>query len=100
MYVYLFALFASLIMCLIGAMIMAFVFTMKLYSVKNNVSKFTQSKYGKLLFKADWGNIHVVGIAKMAAIYFINFKYGEGCDPRILFICLTIFICSIISYLF
>ena len=94
LYVYLFALFAlfaSLVMCIIGFLIMSFIFMMKVYSMKNNVSKFTQSKYGKLLFKADWGNIHLVGIAKTIAIYFINLKYGQGCDPRILFICLTIF---------
>ena len=94
LYVYLFALFAlfaSLVMCIIGFLIMSFIFMMKVYFMKNNVSKFTQSKYGKLLFKADWGNIHLVGIAKTIAIYFINLKYGQGCDPRILFICLTIF---------
>lgn len=78
-------------MCIIGYLIMAFIFMMKIYSMKNNVTKFTQSKFGKLLFKADWVNIHMVGGAKIIAIYFINFKYGHGCDPRILFICLTIF---------
>lgn len=91
LYVYLFALFASLVMCILGFLFMSFIFMMKVYSMKiNNVTIFNKSKFGKLLFKADWGNIHLVGLAKFIAIYFVNFKYGQGCDPRIVFICLTI----------
>ena len=71
-YLYLFALFASLVICMVGAAIMGFVLIMKIYSMKNSMGKFTQSKFAYILFKADWMNVHMGAIAKIVAIYFIN----------------------------
>lgn len=88
-FVYFFDLFYSVFTCFVGAIIMGFVFVMKIYS--NCMGKFTQSKFAFILFKDDWVNVHMVGIAKFIVIYFINIKTSAAWDPKTLFIFLTIF---------
>ena len=42
--------------------------------IKNNPNKYVYSKYGFLLFKADWINIQIITIFKFISIYFIILK--------------------------
>ena len=46
--------------------------------IKNNPNKYVYSKYGFLLFKADWINIQIITIFKFISIYFVNINTATG----------------------
>ena len=92
-YVYFLTVFASIIIAGLGALIMGFVFVLKLFSLKKGMSKYTISNsfIHFIVFKTDWVNVHMMAIAKIILIYFINFKNIGGCELNILFIFFTLF---------
>ena len=46
--------------------------------IKNNPNKYVYSKYGFLLFKADWINIQIITIFKFISIYLVNINTATG----------------------